>query len=655
MVRTYIRKGSGPPDPELVRRAVIQFIHGKLSFRATAEEFSLKKSTLADAVKRYKAKMQILEQSGASGSNFDNDIVQESTKFVFTSKQEKELAAYLEKCSLLNHGLTPYATRKLAYQWAITLKIKFPSSWKLNERAGVDWLRGFIKRNASLSIRKPENTSQACAAGFNAVVIGVFFRNLQELYCKYHFPPGRIWNCDETGVPTVVQAPKVIAKRGAKQVAQTVSAERGENTTMLCFVSAIGQTIPPVFVFPRVKAPERMYRDGPPGCIGLAHRSGWMTLDNFLCSMEHFLKEVKPSKKDPVLLLFDNHESHISVELVSLCKDNGIHLLTFPPHCSHRLQPLDVSVYAPLKHAIRESFDNWMQLNPGQRISIHEIAKLCKYPFLEKLNPQNITAGFEKAGIWPLNPNVFTEVDFLPAEVTNRPDPAEQNAPETSNMDDPHPGLFCDSSPVMMGQQQSNLPTAVTPESIRPYPQAKMQVWPSKNRKKGKSRILTETPEKRALEAETELRLAKKKKKSLKKSKVSLIADKTRDSISDIDIQLNDESDDESLHCGSISEFETDEELSCGNFVLVRFMVGKKQNSAVYYVGEIEEISGRVAKINYLRKSGRKFIFPECRDCAETDFQDIIMKLPAPVSVGGTGRTAKALVFGCDLAQFPIQ
>ena len=259
MVRTYIRKGSGPPDPELVRRAVIQFIHGKLSFRATAEEFSLKKSTLADAMKQYKAKMQILEQSGASGSNFDNDIVQESTKFVFTSKQEKELAAYLEKCSLLNHGLTPYATRKLAYQWAITLKIKFPSSWKLNERAGVDWLRGFIKRNASLSIRKPENTSQACAASFNAVVIGVFFRNLQELYCKYHFPPGRIWNCDETGVPTVVQAPKVIAKRGAKQVAQTVSAERGENTTMLCFVSAIGQTIPPVFVFPRVKAPERMY------------------------------------------------------------------------------------------------------------------------------------------------------------------------------------------------------------------------------------------------------------------------------------------------------------------------------------------------------------------------------------------------------------
>ena len=133
---------------------------------------------------------------------------------------------------------------------------------------------------------------------------------------------------------------------------------------------------------------------------------------------------------------------------------------------------------APLKQAIREPFDNRMQLSPGQRISIHEITKLRKYPFLEKLNPQNIKAGFEKVGIWALNLSVFTEVNFLEAEVTNRTDPAEQNVPEPSNTDDPYPGLFRDSSPVMMGQRQltSNLPMALTPESIRPYLKAKC-IW----------------------------------------------------------------------------------------------------------------------------------------------------------------------------------
>ena len=63
-----------------------------------------------------------------------------------------------------------------------------------------------------------------------------------------------------------------------------------------------------------------------------------------------------------------------------------------------------------------------------------------------------------------------------------------------------------------------------------------------------------------------------------------------------------------------------------------------------HYLGEIEEVSGRLAKINYLHKSSEKFIFPELPDCAEThcfdetDFDDIIMKLPTPFAARGTGQ-----------------
>ena len=90
-------------------------------------------------------------------------------------------------------------------------------------------------------------------------------------------------------------------------------------------------------------------------------------------------------------------------------------------------------------------------------------------------------------------------------------------------------------------------------------------------------------------------------------------------------MQLIDDSDDKSVHIGSVSEVETDEEFSPGNFVFVRFVLGKKPNPAVYYVGEIEEVSGRLANINYVCKSSEKFIFPECPDCAESDFDGIIM------------------------------
>lgn len=43
--------------------------------------------------------------------------------------------------------------------------------------AGVDWFRGFMKRNA-LSIRTPEATSLARQAGFNRPAIEGFFEKL---------------------------------------------------------------------------------------------------------------------------------------------------------------------------------------------------------------------------------------------------------------------------------------------------------------------------------------------------------------------------------------------------------------------------------------------------------------------------------------------
>ena len=50
---------------------------------------------------------------------------------------------------------------------------------------------------------------------------------------------------------------------------------------------------------------------------------------------------------NPVLLFLDNHESHVWVECSA--KQNIVIMLSFPLHCSHKLQPLDRSVYGPLK------------------------------------------------------------------------------------------------------------------------------------------------------------------------------------------------------------------------------------------------------------------------------------------------------------------
>ena len=69
----------------------------------------------------------------------------------------------------------------------------------------------------------------------------------------------------------------------------------------------------------------------------------------FLKFMEHFKDYVNPTQEKPVLLLLDNHATHVHIDVISFAKQNHIVLLSYPPHCSHKLQPLDVSVFGPLK------------------------------------------------------------------------------------------------------------------------------------------------------------------------------------------------------------------------------------------------------------------------------------------------------------------
>ena len=96
-------------------------------------------------------------------------------------------------------------------------------------------------------------------------------------------------------------------------------------------------------------------------------------------------------------------------------------MLTFPPHCSHKLQPLDVSVFGPFKKALRTAFNDWLSLNPGSRISIHQIAELCRKPYERAFNATNITSGFQKTGIFPFDREIFSDIDFLPSFTTDRP------------------------------------------------------------------------------------------------------------------------------------------------------------------------------------------------------------------------------------------
>ena len=81
---------------------------------------------------------------------------------------------------------------------------------------------------------------------------------------------------------------------------------------------------------------------------GCASNSGWMQADDFVFIIEHFIKYSHSTKENPTLLLLDNHASHLSVQVIDMAVNNGVTMLSFPLHCSHKMQPLDVTVYGPV-------------------------------------------------------------------------------------------------------------------------------------------------------------------------------------------------------------------------------------------------------------------------------------------------------------------
>ncbi|KAF2882705.1 hypothetical protein ILUMI_23438 [Ignelater luminosus] len=137
----------------------------------------------------------------------------------------------------------------------------------------------------------------------------------------------------------------------------------------------------------------------------------------------------------------DNHESHIALDVINLAREDGVTIVTMPPHCSHRFQPLDVAVYGPLKAHYNTSVDQWMKDHQGTPIRNKESKKLDENT--DFISPKEFI-GYPKTKRRKENPNKKRKVVSCNLTDTPQKEDLERREEEKKSKEIKKPNLDLD-------------------------------------------------------------------------------------------------------------------------------------------------------------------------------------------------------------------
>ncbi|KAJ4433071.1 hypothetical protein ANN_15328 [Periplaneta americana] len=164
------------------------------------------------------------------------------------------------------------------------------------------------------------------------------------------------------------------------------------------------------------------------------------------------------------------------------------------PNASHMIQPLDKGFFVPLKSAYSTECDKFMVRNPGRVITHREVYFLFCRAYERVATLEKAKNSFRATGIFPFNPEIFTEDDFL-----SKPQQKIQLNPDVKESQQVRQDTFQTNS-LSRPDGENNLNGQVcSPSTLLRLPSANLQS--KRKRTEKKSEIMTSSPYKNALEA----------------------------------------------------------------------------------------------------------------------------------------------------------
>jgi hypothetical protein len=256
---------------------------------------------------------------------------------ILSPTEEGELTELIRTMCSRGFPLSRKDIQSLAFQYAQQHGLKGFS----NERgsAGYYWMRGFLRRNSSLSCRKPEPLSVARASGVNKAVVDKWFDEYEKILEELDImdSPAHIWNTDESGLQDYFVSQSVVGVKG-KPCYEINPGEKGETTTVLASLNAVGTYAPLLFIFKGKRLKSEWCIGAPVGSMVRVSENGWITSELFVEFGKQFVSFLPKNDPKPHLLLLDGHRTHVfNLEFLTLMKQNNIHPFCFPPPPTQRI------------------------------------------------------------------------------------------------------------------------------------------------------------------------------------------------------------------------------------------------------------------------------------------------------------------------------
>lgn len=380
MPRNYIAKGKkSTPNPRDMEEAIAELKKGK-SLRKVAEKYSLSTTTLHRHLKMGK---QLKKKGGQTA---------------LSTEEEDVIVDRIKICSDWGYPIDSLTLRLLIKDY-LKKERKIVRQFK-NNCPGPDFVKSFLKRHKELlSSRMCQNIKRSRAA-VSPDTINCYFDELEKELKGV--PPSNIVNYDETNLCDDPGRKKLIFRRGCKYPERMINSSKASTSVMFA-ASADGKILPPYVVYKAMHLYDSWREGGPRKSRYNRTKSGWFDSFCFADWVKSIAIPYFRNHKGSKFLIGDNLASHLSVDIIKICKENNIRFIFLPGNSTHITQPLDVAFFRPMKIAWRKILEEWKQ-GPGRRES--SVPK-DKFPALLKklcdsLQEKNVVSGFKKCGIYPL-------------------------------------------------------------------------------------------------------------------------------------------------------------------------------------------------------------------------------------------------------------